>query len=130
MHEDIFLLEDKEDKARVQQVQKSDQSNKQDMDQQQKVDVKPSQVNLQHLTLNIKDKLDDLSGSIEGITYNEKDKKLVSNFRELPPGFYSLKASLRHQEDFLPNIKLLPEEVTFNNIYMKKRKRTRKHRKI
>lgn len=128
------------------QQQESTQENIQDLDQQQQVDVKPSQVNVQRLVVTINNKIENYSGKITGTIYTEENS-LASNaaialyfgniselpvlqlntdsngnfiIENLPPGYYTLRAF--HNEvysDIIPNIKILPGENITQNIYLK-----------
>lgn len=129
------------------QLQKSDQTNNQDMDQEQNVDVKPSQINLQHLTVTLNNKIENYCGTIKGITYSVADKHIVSNVKilvyfgsfcempvsqissdvngnfiieDLPPGFYTIKAFLNdNYKDTAVNVKILPGEICNQNLFLK-----------
>lgn len=118
-----------------QQHQQSLQSNKQDLDQSVELDVKPSQVNWQHLDVTINNKLENYSGRIVGSVLRETDGMHVpdaeillyfgastefpvyrtnsdhnGNFviEDLPPGFYTITAALNDMQCISRNIKILP----------------------
>jgi hypothetical protein len=117
------------------QHQQSLQSNKQDLDQSVELDVKPSQVNWQHLDVTINNKLENYSGRIVGSVLRETDGMHMAdaeillyfgastefpvyrtnsdhngNFEidDLPPGFYTITASLNDMQCISRNIKILP----------------------
>lgn len=143
---DLLMVSEKEKDKKI-QLQKSDQNNKQDMDQEQTVDVKPSQVNLQHVTLSLDNKIENYCGSIKGITYFEANKQIIGNvnilvyfgsfcelpvcqissdingnfvIEALPPGFYTIKAFLNdNYKDTIVNIKVLPGEECNQNLCLK-----------
>jgi hypothetical protein len=131
-------------------LQKSTQENTQDLDQNQEVDVKPSQVNVQRIDVVVNTKLENYAAKITGNIYSESklipdaDVLLFFGFTnsppiyqtisdsngnflivDLPPGFYTLKASFkgRHHGTIL-NIKLMPGqnyECSMNLIPMRPR---------
>jgi hypothetical protein len=141
----LMVLE--EEKNKKIQLQKSDQNNTQDMDQEQNVDVKPSQVNLQHLTVSLNNKIENYCGSIKGTTYSVADKQIVPDVKilvyfgsfcelpicqissdtngnfvieDLPPGFYTIKAFLNdNYRDTVVNVKILPGESCNQNLYLR-----------
>lgn len=118
------------------QDQRSTQENRQDLDQQQQVDVKPSQINIQKFDLTVNTKLENYSGKITGILYEDMPSKYLeevelylyfgspNNFpvyktntdkegmyiiEDLPPGYYSI--VIRYKDNVLAsayNIKVLP----------------------
>lgn len=143
--EELINVDDVEN-SKLQQ-QQSTQENMQDLDQQQQVDVKPSQVSFQHLDVTINNKIENYSGRITGTTYTEENTlasnveitlyfgsigglpvlQLSSNnngnfvIEDLPPGYYSLKAlHNKIYSDIIPNIKILPAENANQTIYLKK----------
>jgi hypothetical protein len=128
------------------QEQRSTQENKQDLDQQQQVDVKPSQINIQKIDLMVNTKLENYSGKISGVIYRSKDNVFASNaniflyfgcvndfpvyktnsdengnyfIEDLPPGFYTLKVI---HNDYLGaimhNIKVLPGQNSNCPLYL------------
>lgn len=117
------------------QHQQSLQNNKQDLDQAVELDVKPSQVSLQHLDVTINNKIDNYSGSVVGYVLRETDGVHVADaeiflyfgalsefpvyrttsdqnggftINDLPPGFYTLTATLGDMQCISRNIKILP----------------------
>ncbi|WP_051624357.1 carboxypeptidase-like regulatory domain-containing protein [Clostridium akagii] len=128
------------------QDQHSTQENKQDLDQEQQVDVKPSQINLQRIDVTVNTKLENYSGKITGIIYINKENAIateaeiflyfggVSDFpvyktnadkngcysiEDLPPGFYSIKAIYNDSiMTTMYNIKVLPGQNSNQPIYL------------
>jgi len=117
------------------QHQQSLQNNRQDLDQAVELDVKPSQVSFQHLDVTINNKIDNYSGSIVGYVLRETDGMhaadaeiflyfgALSEFpvyrttsdqngsfeiNDLPPGYYTLTATLGDMQCISRNIKILP----------------------
>lgn len=114
--------------------QRSLQENTQDLDQNQQVDVKPSQVNVQRIDVVVNTKLENYAARITGNIY--MNDELFSNatislyfgsttsypiyktssdqngnfvIEDLPPGFYTLEASYRRRAyGNVMNIKLMP----------------------
>lgn len=128
------------------QKQHSTQENKQDLDQQQQVDVKPSQINLQKIDVTVNNKLENYSGKITGIIYKNSqnvftseaeillyfggisalpvyktnsDKNGCYSIEDLPPGFYSIKV-IRNDSvvAIIYNIKVLPGQNSNQTIYL------------
>ena len=127
-------------------AQKSLQSNRQDLDQEQNVNTNPFQFNSQNVHIVVDDYKKDYSGKITGITYSRKDNHIISsviislyfgrdtevpiykttsdkdgNFviANIPPGYYTLKAYLG--EDFIYSsnyIKILPCENVNHPIFL------------
>lgn len=131
---------------RNQQEQHSSQENRQDLDQQQQVDVNPSQVNVQKIDLVVNNKLENYSGKISGVIYINNENTLVEgaeifiyfgtmgdypvfktnsdkngcySVEDLPPGFYSIKVVY---ENFLStklfNIKVLPGQNCYQPLLL------------
>ena len=130
------------------QRQASVQENKQDLDQTQEVDVKPSQINVQRLEVMINNKIENYSGKITGVVYRSTTHEMVSNvgirvyfgssteypvyktssdengnflIPDLPPGYYTLE--LLYQEIHkgkVINIKVLPGETSYQPILLDK----------
>jgi len=125
------------------QHQQSLQNNKQDLDQTQEVDVKPSQFNLQHIDLTINNKIENYSGKITGITIKEEDGQILfdsdiliyfgssiespvfctrsdesGNYSiiDLPPGFYTITSKKDNMQCISRNIKILPGETININL--------------
>jgi hypothetical protein len=116
--------------------QRSVQENTQDLDQNQQVDVKPSQVNVQRIDVTVNTKLENYAAKITGNIYINDElfqnadislyfgsmssypiyrtsSDLNGNFviENLPPGFYALEASYRKRYyGKVMNIKLMPGE--------------------
>lgn len=97
------------------------QYNKQDLDQEQKVDVNPTQLNSQNLHIFMCNDKNDYAGKISGITYLERNKEIAMNveiflyfghersqpvfktnsdnngnfvIEDIPPGYYTIYAQL------------------------------------
>lgn len=128
------------------QEQHSTQENKQDLDQQQQVDVKPSQINLQKIDVTVNTKLENYSGKITGIIYKNKenvfateaeiflyfggisdfpvyktnaDKNGCYSIEDLPPGFYSIKVIYNDSiVTTMYNIKVLPGQNSNQPLYL------------
>ena len=123
------------------------QYNSQDLDQEQRVDVKPLQLNTQNLHITLSNDITDYSGKITGITYLAKNKEIASNvniflffgnesrhpvcktdsdkngkyiFEDLPPGYYSLFARYGDYSKFETySIKVLPCQIVDQSILLK-----------
>jgi hypothetical protein len=120
------------------QHQQSMQHNKQNLDQVQEVDVKPNQFSLQHIDVTINNKIENYSGGIAGALYSEGSGELLPNtqillyfgsgtefpvfktasdengnfiIKDLPPGFYTIRAYSRYLHCLARNIKVLPGEI-------------------
>ena len=128
------------------QEQRSTQENKQDLEQQQQVDVKPAQLNFQKIDFTINTKLDNYSGEITGIIYKNKnnifaekadiylyfgcindfpvcktnsDENGKYSIVDLPPGFYTIKVIYSSTLwSVAYNIKVLPGQNSNYNIYL------------
>lgn len=117
------------------QHQQSLQHNRQDMDQTQEVDVKPSQVNVQTIDLTINNKLENYSGRITGSILREANGQIVPEaniylffgsvtdfpvcriksdadgnycLEDLPPGFYTILVRAGDLQGLARNVKILP----------------------
>ncbi|NLW01770.1 MAG: carboxypeptidase regulatory-like domain-containing protein [Clostridiaceae bacterium] len=123
------------------------QYNNQDMDQHQRVDVNPSQLNTQNLNIFIRNN-NDLSGRITGVTCLEGSTERVANaeillyfgseckspvhktssdangnFRieDLPPGFYTICSKYDGEYWYRScHIKVLPGQKVFESIRLRK----------
>ncbi len=128
------------------QDQHSTQENTQDLDQQQQVDVKPSQINLQKIDVTVNTKLENYSGKISGIIYKGNDNVFAANAEiilyfgcisdfpvfktnsdengcysidELPPGFYTIK--VRYNDSLGAtqyNIKVFPGQNSDQPLFL------------
>lgn len=126
------------------QDQISTQKNMQDLDQEQVVDVKPSQSNFQNLEVVLNNHANLYTGQITGITYMQSNSDIASNVAillyfgcsnqfpvyktksdengnftipDLPPGYYTLKAFIpSYLEVIIPNIKILMGQNHFQTI--------------
>ena len=138
------------------QEQRSTQENKQDLDQQQQVDVKPSQINFQKIDLTINTKLENYSGKITGVIYKTKEDAFAAkadiflyfggicdypvyktnsdengcySIDELPPGFYTIKVIYNDSlRTTAYNIKVLPGQTSNQPLYLKETSRYQKGR--
>jgi hypothetical protein len=138
--------EDTADNNNRSQDQRSTQENKQDLDQQQQVDVKPSQINLQKIDLTVTNQLDNYAGKMTGVLYKNSSSIFVAkadvflyfgyvnelpvcktksdengnySFEDLPPGYYCIKASYdNYLGATVYNIKVLPGQNSNNSIYL------------
>lgn len=145
------LLEEKKkpqkkiSKKKVDLDKESIQFNAQDLDQEQKVDVKPVQLNTQNLNVFLSN--ENYSGKITGTAYLEKDKEIASNvsillffghehrlpvyktisdnngnfiIEDIPSGYYTLVAksgeNLKYQSHY---IKVLPCQNVYQSILLK-----------
>ncbi len=117
------------------QHQQSLQHNRQDMDQTQEVDVKPSQMNFQKIDLTINNKIENYSGRISGCVQRQANGEIVSGadiylyfgsgaefpvcriqsdvngnycLGDLPPGYYTITAKSGEMQCLVRNIKVLP----------------------
>lgn len=123
------------------------QYNRQDLDQEQQVDVNPMQLNTQNIHVHVKYDREKFTGKITGTTYLEFDKDILSNadlylyfgndcgmpvyktssdnngnfvIDDLPPGYYVIHAS--HSEKYRYRshfIKVLPGNNVHQLIYLK-----------
>jgi hypothetical protein len=124
--------------------QVSTQYNSQDLDQEQNVDVNPIQYNTQNLNVAVHD--NNNLGEIAGITFLERDKKILSNTKialyygdisknpvyqtktdkngyfkieGLPPGYYTLTASVGNYVSYKSDyIKVLTGQKVYLSIAM------------
>lgn len=130
------------------QHQQSMQHNRQDLDQNTEVDVKPSQLNLQHIDVTINNKIENYSGRIVGTTISEatghpvvevkiylyfgaetefpvcrtkSDQNGNYSFEDLPPGFYTIVASTENAKCVARNIRVLPGETCSQSLTLVKR---------
>lgn len=129
------------------QEQHSNQLNRQDLEQEQNVDVKPSQVNVQKVEVTVSNKLENYSGRIEGGIYIQKSDIVVpdvdillffgtsgqypvyktksddnGNYKieDIPPGFYTIKAKASNGLSALVfNIKVLPGQTAYENLLLR-----------
>ncbi|HEY5583263.1 MAG TPA: carboxypeptidase-like regulatory domain-containing protein [Ruminiclostridium sp.] len=144
------LLEEKKPKKnigknRVNLEKDSIQYNAQDLDQEQKVDVNPVQLNTQNLHVFVGS--NDYSGKITGTSYLEKNKEIVMNvdillffgheqklpvhktnsdnngnfiIEDIPPGYYTLVAELGEKLKYQSHyIKVLPCQNVHHSILLK-----------
>jgi hypothetical protein len=123
------------------------QYNSQDLDQEQKVDVNPVQLNTQNLHIFVNNDKNNYSGKITGITYMEENKEIVKNLEillffgcdywlpvyktnsdqngnfvieDIPPGYYSLYAELGKNLKYRSHyIKVLPGQNVNQLIFLK-----------
>lgn len=140
--------EEKSDKSKDRRSQEQDslQYNSQDLDQDQKVDVNPMQLNTQNLHIHIDDYKNSFSGKIMGTTYLQKNAKKMSNvsillffglpceipvyrtdsdengnyiIEDLPPGYYTLLADISGELKYESRyIKVLPGETVHHQIFL------------
>lgn len=143
------LPEKKDDidkKAKAATEENSLQYNRQDLDQEQKCDVNPVQLNNQNIHIYLSSDKNDYSSKISGVTLYDKSRKAAPNVciklfwghestypvykthsdadgnfivDELPPGFYTINAylgSCLHCKSF---IKLLPSQKLHHCILLR-----------
>lgn len=136
-----------EEKYRESQEQDSLQYNSQDLDQDQKVDVNPLQLNTQNLHIHLDDYKNNFSGKIKGTTYLQKNARIISNvsiilffglpseipvykttsdangnyvIEDIPPGYYTLLADIGDELKYQSRfIKVLPGEAVHHPIFLK-----------
>lgn len=122
------------------------QYNSQDLDQEQKVDVNPVQLNTQNVNVYVKNQKIDYSGNITGITIHKKDKEVLQyvniylyfgqkcglpvfetnsdcngNFiiEDIPPGYYILYAQIRNNLKYQSHyIKVLPGQTVHQTLIL------------
>jgi hypothetical protein len=122
------------------------QYNCQDMDQEQNVDVNPTQTNNQCIHLTINSDKNNYSSRITGTTYYEGDKEVVPNTKiylyfgsesafpvyqtnsddngnfaveDIPPGYYTLTARSGHLNYSSHYIKVLPGQDVYISVLLK-----------
>ncbi len=123
------------------------QYNRQDLDQEQKVDVNPLQLNTQNLHIHLKNDKINFCGKITGITCIEKNKELAKNanillyfghdcrlpvyktnsdnngnfvIEDIPPGYYTLYAEFGDILKYQSHyIKVLPGQNVYQSILLK-----------
>lgn len=143
------LLPDKvKEKKTINLEKDSLQYNSQDLDQEQRVDVNPFQLNTQNLHIHISNDRSDYSGKITGTTYLENTRGLLKNveislffgaenrnpvyktnsdnngnfmIEDIPPGYYTIYAKYGDMFWYQsPYIKVLPYQVAHESILLKK----------
>jgi hypothetical protein len=128
---------------------RSIQYNSQDLDQEQRVDVNPFQLNTQNLHIHISNERTDYSGSITGVTTRESSGETVPNIdialcfgtesshpvyktksdqngnyaiENIPPGYYTIHAKYRDILWYKSHfIKVLPCQRVTETILLKER---------
>jgi len=123
------------------------QFNSQDLDQEQKVDMNPVQLNTQNIHIFVSNDKNNYSSKITGITYMERSKNIAANAKiclffgnecrlpiyetnsdingnfvieDIPPGYYTLLAELGDLEYRSHYIKVLPCQNIHESILLKK----------
>ncbi len=138
------LEEKKKDKSGM--IAESVQFNKQDLDQEQKVDVNPIQLNTQNLHIHVKYE-NNYAGKITGVTCKERNMVTVGNvdiylffgnesklpvyktssdqngnftIDEIPPGYYTISARYRPERLYYRShfIKVLPGQSVQHNVLL------------
>lgn len=137
---------DNEDITNKLQEQRSTQENKQELEQQQQVDVKPAQLCFQKIDFTVNTQLENYAGKITGVIYRNKNNVFAANAEiflyfgcindfpvcktssdengnycivDLPPGFYVIKViSNNYLWAILYNIKVLPGQNSNQTIYL------------
>lgn len=122
------------------------QYNSQDLDQEQKVDVNPVQLNTQNVNVYVDNKKVDYSGKITGITLQKKDNEVLQyvdiylyfghkcglpvyetnsdcngNFviEDIPPGYYIIYAQIRNNIKYQSHyIKVLPGQTVYQTLIL------------
>lgn len=122
------------------------QYNSQDLDQEQKVDVNPVQLNTQNVNVYVDNKKVDYSGKITGITLQKKDNEVLQyvsiylyfghkcglpvyetnsdcngNFviEDIPPGYYIIYAQIKHNIKYQSHyIKVLPGQTVYQTLIL------------
>ena len=122
------------------------QYNSQDLDQEQKVDVNPVQLNTQNVNVYVDNKKADHSGKITGITLQKKDNEVLQyveiylyfghkcglpvyetnsdhngNFviEDIPPGYYIIYAQIRNNIRYQSHyIKVLPGQTVYQTLIL------------
>ncbi len=123
------------------------QFNCQDLDQEQKVDVNPKQLNSQNIHIYVSNSSNNYSAKITGTAYIDKSKKTIKDTKiylyfgtdlsfpvhqvnsdsngnfvidDLPPGYYTLCAKSGSMEYKSHYIKLLPCQSTHESLLLKR----------
>lgn len=132
---------------KISQKEESIQYNKQDLDQEQRVDVNPIQKNTQNINIHLIDSIDKYCGKITGTIYLEKSNEFVGcgivllffgnekhipvyrttsdkngNFiiEDIPPGFYTLVVGCGEDPVYRSQyIKVLPGQTAHQSISLK-----------
>ncbi len=135
----------KKDKKSLQKD--SIQYNKQDLDQEQKVDLNPVQLNNQNIDIHVINDINKYCGKITGTTYLELNKEIVMNatiqlffgnerklpvyqtnsdnngnfnIEDIPPGYYTLFAECGANLNYRSHyIKILPGQTEHQSILLK-----------
>ncbi len=136
--------EDKKEKLNM--IGESFQYNKQDLDQEQKVDVNPMQLNTQNLHIHVKYD-NNYTGKITGVTCKEKNMETVKNadiylffgnesklpvyktnsdnngnftIDEIPPGYYTISGRYKPERLYYRShfIKVLPGQSVHHNVLL------------
>lgn len=122
------------------------QYNSQDLDQEQKVDVNPVQLNTQNVNVYVDNKKVDYSGKIAGITLQKKDNEVLQfaniylyfghkcglpvyetnsdcngNFviEDIPPGYYIIYAQIKNNIKYQSHyIKVLPGQTVYQTLIL------------
>ncbi len=144
------LLEEKAEKAKTRdrKILESDsiQYNCQDLDQEQRVDVNPTQSNTQNIHIYIGSDKINLAARITGVAYIEKSKEAAPNVKirlffghesvmpvyetysdnngnfvieDLPPGYYMLSAELGNLKYHSHYIKVLPGQSIYESVLLR-----------
>lgn len=142
------LLNDRtKDKKTINLEKDSLQYNSQDLDQEQRVDVNPFQLNTQNLHIHISNDRNDYSGKITGTTCMESTKEMLKNveislffgaesrhpvyktnsdnngnftIEDIPPGYYTINAKYGDMLKFHSHyIKVLPCQSANESILLK-----------
>ena len=127
-------------------TKESIQFNSQDLDQEQKVDVNPMQLNTQNIHIYVNNDNNNYSGKITGVTYLERNRNIIGNVKiylffgheyrfpvfeiysdntgnftidNLPSGYYTLFAKLGDLEYSSHYIKLLPCQTIHESLLLK-----------
>ncbi|MCM8901779.1 carboxypeptidase regulatory-like domain-containing protein [Caldicoprobacter algeriensis] len=144
------LLEEKVEKAKTKEskILESDsiQYNCQDLDQEQRVDVNPTQSNAQNIHIYISSNKNNLAARITGVTYFEESKDTAPNVKirlffghervlpvyetnsdnngnfvieDIPPGYYTLYAELGDLKYYSHYIKVLPGQSIHESVLLR-----------
>jgi len=123
------------------------QYNHQDLDQEQRMDVNPLQLNTQNIHIHVRNNINNYCGKITGTTYQGKSKDIVPNatiflffgseckqpvyktssdnngnfvIEELPPGYYTIFAEYKSILSYRSHyIKVLPGQTVHQSILLK-----------